>query len=65
MLIKTDYFQYFCATIMENILVGIIKFFAHIIEDVAAHSNLKKAIIYSFAILSICILILYYLTKDN
>ena len=50
---------------MENILVGIIKFFAHIIEDVASHSNFKKAIIYSFAILSICILILYHLTKDN
>jgi|32_taG_2_1085360.scaffolds.fasta_scaffold00231_14 ABC-type multidrug transport system permease subunit len=50
---------------MENILVGIIKFFAHIIEDVVSHSSLKKAIIYSFAILSICILILYYLTKDN
>ncbi len=62
---KTDNFQYFCAAIMKDLLIGIIEFFGSIIEDVASHSSLKKAIIYSFAILFICFLILYFLTKDH
>lgn len=49
---------------MEDILVGIIKFFGSIIEDVPSYSNTKKAIVISFIILILSFIIVYILTKD-
>lgn len=49
---------------MEDILIGIIKFFGSTIEDIMYSFNLKKALLVGFIILIICLIILYILTKD-
>ncbi len=49
---------------MEDILIGIIKFFGNTIEDIMYSYKVKKAILAGFIILIICLTIVYILTKD-
>ncbi|MBB5268336.1 hypothetical protein HNQ90_001908 [Algibacter amylolyticus] len=49
---------------MEDILIGIIKFFGNTIEDIVTGFKRKKALLSGFIILLICLIIVYFLTKD-
>ena len=49
---------------MEDILVGIIKFFGDTIDSIIAGISEKKAILAGFSILLICLICLYFQTKD-
>lgn len=50
---------------MEEILTGMLKFLASVIEGIMSNMNTKKAIIYGFGILAVCTVIVYILTKNN
>jgi len=49
---------------MEDILIGIIKFFGNTIEDIIYSFKGKKALLVGFIILIICFTIVYFLTKN-
>jgi hypothetical protein len=49
---------------MEDILVGIIKFFGSTIEDIVYAFRGKKGLLAGFIVLIICFTIVYFLTKD-
>ena len=49
---------------MENILVGIIKFFGNTGETLVSNISLKKEMIYAFLILTIMNVSVYFLTKQ-
>ncbi|MCL6294828.1 hypothetical protein [Jejuia spongiicola] len=49
---------------MEDILIGIIKFFGSTIDVIIDHFKTKKALLVGFIILIVCLTIVYILTKD-
>ncbi len=49
---------------MEDILVGIIKFFGSTIEDIICSFKGVKGLLIGFLIVIICFTIVYFLTKD-
>ena len=49
---------------MEDFLIGIIKFLGSTIEDFIYAFKGKKGLLVGFLILLICLLIVYFLTKD-
>lgn len=49
---------------MEDILVGIIKFFGNTIECIVHSLKNRYALIAGYSILIICLVIVYFLTKD-
>jgi hypothetical protein len=49
---------------MEDILIGILKFFGNTIDIITSPIDNRKGVILIFFILVICITIVYILTKD-
>ena len=49
---------------MEDILVGILKFLANIIDSFSSYFNIRKSLMITYSILIISLIIVYILIKD-